>query len=135
MTERRREQIRQYTKENYWRHKELGICTRCGKEDAIKGETLCWICKGNEKDRLALQYIERIRKKVCPQCNKRKPAPGRAFCNECHEKHKEAAKKLALARKERGECTRCGKELEQYSGFVTCPTCREKNRSRKKKAA
>ena len=38
-------------KEQYQQRKALGICVRCGKEDAERGRVLCWICKMNDRDR------------------------------------------------------------------------------------
>ena len=38
-------------KEQYQQRKSLGICVRCGKEDAERDRVLCWRCRMDDRDR------------------------------------------------------------------------------------
>lgn len=64
----------------YSRLQEQGICTRCGKRKAVQGQTLCHICRENQrqyearrdkaKTRDKERYYEYKRLGLCTKCGK-----------------------------------------------------------------
>lgn len=96
-----------YDKEWYKHLKEIGMCTRCGKEKATPGILTCYKC--NEKE------IEKSRK----------------YREKNKEKANESARNTQQRRRDRGLCRACGKV---YTGeSATCEICRAKDKKRKER--
>ena len=133
---------KQYRKERYFRLKELGICTRCGKEQARPGKTVCLSCsfryhklltpeqtaQVNEQRKQTRQ--NRLENGLCPDCGK--PLyPRHQRCYEHMMKkrqyyHLKEKDKRSRKYRETGVCIRCGGE--RVEGKTVCGECLEKLR-------
>lgn len=116
----------------HW-YKEHGICTCCGKQDAIPGRTMCDDCLGlkraENKERRkspkvqdAMQayrkrhWQERLEQGLCPRCGKPLYA-GHKLCYECVLKNRRRGQQyrddnprtLKESWKKAGLCLKCGK--------------------------
>lgn len=136
-------------KELYDKRKVEGICTKCGKEKADNGSSLCFSCKIKKNNKGRERYATRKTKNLCVFCNAEKPDDGHVLCADCREKRKEQmanneiakenqkaySRELYAWRKENGICVECGKNDAWYN-HLCCPECIEKqnNRSAKSRA-
>ena len=138
------EEARRYAKEvREWR-KAHGFCTRCGKEKAEKGKSLCLICKMDEREKRREKYAnmpeekkkehleekrekaELIRKEkkangICLQCS-RPVYKNHSYCYEHYISQKKADKrhrKKIYPYHPTGVCRICGKE--PAPGHKLCP--------------
>ena len=90
-----------YSKEVYHWRKEHGICTRCGKQEAVVG-TKCGDCAYEEAERKKQKY------------DAMSEAEKREFLDRRNEKRRAASKE----RKEKKLCSRCGKPA--YKNHSLC---------------
>lgn len=83
-----------HVKNRYYRLKEQGLCTKCGKRDS-KGKTLCVFCMAKTKKRVQERYREKYGLKSetgkCLRCNKM-PLEGQKYCNEHLDKQRAICK-------------------------------------------
>lgn len=116
---KKKERIRQ--KDNYYYLKGLGICPKCGREDAFPGHVYCPSCieKQQKKSRdyyhrLSAKdkelrhkkarkhhkelYQQRKAEGFCVKCGKKKATKG-VFCLECYLKNKKWNQKRAQKKK------------------------------------
>lgn len=135
-----KEYARVYAKEVYHWRKEHGICTRCGKEEAEKGKTVCLECKMVQREKMLAVYhnkpeefkamqaekkrLIRAEKKangICWQCSK--PVyKDHVYCYEHYISQRKADRKYKQKKYKyhpSGTCYICGKESE--NGFKLCP--------------
>jgi hypothetical protein len=69
----------------YATRRRLGLCTKCGKEDAEANRAVCSSCAARDARRKK-RYAERARKRgKCTRCKQRKARDGRAHCVPCAE--------------------------------------------------
>lgn len=128
--------------------RDMGVCVRCGKNDAISG-AYCETCR--EKTRIYYSEIRRIAldNGLCPRCGKNKLYGNEKSCPECKAKqaeynqtysatHKDIIKsyyarnrernrKTYAERKAKGLCPKCGK-YRPSDGYSRCYECRERDR-------
>ena len=125
----------------YYKRKELGICTRCGKENAVTGKINCIACA----EKISISRKENreyfLKRGLCTICGKREAEPNKKICYEClgqeqdkyyekrvngtYNKQKadtERKRKLAEERRNNGLCYRCGKR--KSDGL--CGVCKAK---------
>ena len=145
----------EYEKNSTIFYKGYGICTRCGKEKAELGKTMCWRCaeikreyvrkynntdpevkKERAKETSRELYHRRISKGLCGRCGKRKIAKNSTSrCIDCLLKNRRASEKsrkknVVIPRDERykhGLCYICGEPYEPNDTKV-CDKCRERQR-------
>lgn len=94
--------------ERYRRLKAAGICTSCGKREAISGEALCDVCKARRNRRQRELYEAaggtpfevRLSGAVCFKCcgPLGVDSVGK-MCGECHRKQSEIMKKVNFLKK------------------------------------
>lgn len=136
-----------YAKDRYDFLKSRGMCVACENEKAIRGKTLCLMCKAMriEYNRDAYQnmtdeqkaqrkqksrdlYAQRKESGICTKCGKRKPETGKAKCTACLAKNakvhmKKARKDGVMPRFLFGDgyhCQTCGSTI---SGGKLCDRC------------
>lgn len=102
----------------------------------------------NEQEKKNREYLKRVNR--CTRCGKRDSYTigGRSICFECTEELKvinakyrdknreninEYQRRVKNERKEQGLCVRCGEVLPKNSMFLSCVTCRERERKYKRK--
>lgn len=61
-----------------------GLCTCCGRSEAILGKTRCITCATVDSNRFA----ERKASGICARCGKSDRIPGRTVCPACLDRHK-----------------------------------------------
>ena len=93
--------------EYYYFLKEHNICTRCRKEKAVKGFTMCADCLYYSSE-----YQAERRASMSPE--------SKEFFSK---KSSDAHKRLYYKRKNAGLCTRCGKH-KAVKGTTKCTECR-----------
>ena len=133
------------SQKTYYERKQKGICTKCGKNKAIEGKTMCQQCL-DEQNEYRRKNREFFRKNnLCPACGKNKLFGDEKMCPEClaymaevnkksREKHggNSAYYKRDIARlKENGICRGCRKR-KVVTGKTYCAICLEKKRIRSK---
>lgn len=125
----------------------MGVCTRCGQEDAytMAGRKLCADCcdrarivnnryritdKGRETQRRceARKVARRREEGLCIRCGKRKAKAASCLCHYCTAKAAERAREKRMAssanwpRGSNGYCYTCNKR-PAASGRKICETC------------
>ena len=133
--------------ENYYRLKELGLCTECGKNKAADGKVMCEECLENKRAEQRARRAQAKKFGVCPRCFKEKIYVGETCCPTCDEKRRKNAdgykeKNLENQRKyyaqkindilERGLCRYCWARPATL-GMTSCQICRERRKRYKKK--
>lgn len=135
----------------YW-YKEHGICVKCKKEKAIKGETCCLVCKMDRREinrKYSLSMSDEQKQKrnqrsaerkqwcrdnhICVECYKRPTGDSKKTCEFCAAKRRERRRRERinagiLPREIKVDCDLCyfcGKPI--VNGFKTCTSCRERN--------
>lgn len=135
--------------ENYIWYKEHGICTNCRKNNAIKGITLCLVCRMDErgrsrdkgrayraerkekiKERDANRYAQCKENGICVRCKKRKAERG-TKCLRCYGDvlREKAKRRSGIPRSELpnyGICYSCCKR-PIAEGKRMCSECIEKH--------
>ena len=154
----------EYAKDYYDFCKSHHICTKCRRERAINGLTLCWRCRLNVAESSAIRWRNRteeerkeITKKnterlkavreerkmtgVCVVCGKRKPKKGRVTCEICLAKRsrKERERRIGKGRipwEVRIDGHHCYRCMDEnlVPGKKLCPKCYEKACANLKKA-
>ncbi len=82
----------------------FGVCTDCGKRNALSGYTKCNECmikrrrKSEEKRRKAGVFPRDSYSNLCAICNKKTPLNGQKLCKECYEKSLQSLAKANAAR-------------------------------------
>lgn len=107
--------------------KELGICTKCGKNKAEAGKTMCAACK--EEKRVSYEFYKE--NKICVVCRHEKAVPGKTRCSFCArykavkkydpEKSRAIYLKQKEIRAEQGLCINCGARPKQHGSI--CNLC------------
>lgn len=129
-------------KRRYEYRKANGICTRCGKNKALEGKTICSECaeKMSVSRKANREYARKIGK--CTVCHQEYTIPGKCVCERCNEKmdgnrkknydadkvHKRDVARIEDCRS-KGICIGCKKRPVQ-KGFAYCSTCRIKRKTR-----
>ena len=132
-------------KEFYHLRKKVGICPRCGREDAftMAGRSLCAECaakaRKNKADQYAVeekkirmyaQHCEGQKKRrdigICPTCG-RPATPGYSTCEYCRAKHRNYMRNYrnSFTRGQYGICWQCNKE-KALPGKRVCQSCYDK---------
>lgn len=73
---------------------------------------------------------------ICVSCGKMHARPGRVLCGECSDKAEAARAETRDYCRRHHFCTRCHEKLSEdeiADGYTSCASCREKNRTEKKK--
>lgn len=93
-----RENLIEYGKKRREILRQVKICIRCGKNEAIAGLSSCYECLQRVKNRkhiytkeeykihcenMKTKYAERKKQGICVKCGKRKALPNRVKCLEC----------------------------------------------------
>lgn len=141
------EKQRIYQKETREFLKNIGLCSRCGKNKLFGDEKECLECstmmyERNQKSRerrniTAMDYyrkdIVRLKsEELCRSCRKRKVAEDHTYCSICLVKKRERGriyrqkKKAGICRSERpnyGLCYTCGEPLDREGRI--CARCAE----------
>ena len=78
-----------YCRARYWKLKEAGICTRCGKRKTKYGRSRCELCLG--KDRMSYERnkpagVGYFDETMCRRCKKNPPIDGKKLCENCYNK-------------------------------------------------
>lgn len=129
------------SQKTYYERKSKGICTKCGKNKAVEGKTMCQECADKQK-----KYLRENRQffkdnNLCRVCGKNKLFGDEKTCPEClaymaevnkksREKHggNSAYYKKDIKRlKENGICRGCRKR-KVAEGKTYCEICLEKKR-------
>lgn len=86
------EYMRNYHKIQYQKRKEQGVCTRCGKRNAVNG-TRCEYCKGKAKQNNtgAFNGEKRVSAGLCYWCGKPQK-PGYKICEKHYQMNVEKAR-------------------------------------------
>ena len=122
------------TKETYYKRKEQGLCTYCGKRPADHG-TYCEECarKNNERSRKRKQSEayqkkkkEKIKNGICLSCGKPNDRVDSTFCSKCTEKREARRERLRIERIAQQKCVRCGNDTDGIHRL--CEECSAKNR-------
>lgn len=148
-----------YARTTYYRRKEAGICTDCGKRKAKEGHTTCEVCtqKRVERNRLARgttlcdKNTYKLTHGLCVRCGKNPQLEGKKLCKECYDKSvanlpNNRSEKKAIDREKKnqreretykfyqqmGVCPRCRKN-KLYGNEKRCPECRAKEAERSAK--
>ena len=135
---------------SYYKRKEKGICTDCGKQKAIVGKIRCDECSKKQVEENRLNHAFYIKIGICPFCRKEKLFGSEKSCPECNAKRvnandvyrnrnrerynkmcSEYRKKYKAEREAKGLCNRCGKRAAE-TGRKTCIVCREKQREQQR---
>ena len=136
-------------RELYAERKAAGICTKCGKEKAEQGRTMCRKCLDakSEYERENKVYFKQLG--ICTRCRKNRAMKGRTTCIECTEKDRARSiymryKDADVNNKRRrnqwaerlsaGVCPVCGKRKlapNRKKCFICLEYCRRKKRERK----
>lgn len=97
---------REWSKKEYKRRKENGICTRCGKRKPDHGFLKCGICRNKETEKRRIKYMkpdrkERVEQGLCYFCDN-PIKPGYKICENHYQLNVEKARshKANEARKE-----------------------------------
>lgn len=106
---------RQQHKNLYWKRKEAGFCTRCGKNAPETGKAKCTVCLRKDAEvhmRTAHQngVVSReqwVADKICFTCGKHPALPGKKLCQSCYSK---TLLTIANARK----CVKNGWRFENF---------------------
>ena len=129
----------------------LGVCTRCGRDQAFPDRSVCEACltKRREADRKrywkakaaglpyggkpvagkrksariasAKRRKARVDAEQCARCGRRPHVEGGATCGPCREARQAAERELYAARRAAGLCTRCGGPTTDRT--ATCAPC------------
>ena len=141
----------QSSKERYKWLKSHGICVACGQENAVKGQTLCLLCrdksrentlkwqknnaekfKNYNKEMQKQRYDFRRKNGLCWICGK--PTGGKVYCEIHNKKHNIKQNERNHTKKTfprdllggKGEfCYFCGKPVSKY-GDKVCSSCYER---------
>ena len=115
--------------------REVGLCTRCGKQQPVKGGTVCEPCRVARRDREREQYATQRAARLCGRCGA--PAPnGSARCERCGEIAAKRSRKKAknarsrrryVHRRVRGLCIDCAAPSQ---GAARCPECARRSYQR-----
>lgn len=128
----------------YYKRKERGVCTRCGKTKPVEGKLMCQECADEQKE-----YRNKNRQffrenNLCVRCGKNKVFGDEKECPECLAYMAEVNKKSRekhggnssyyqkdIARlKENGICRGCRKR-KVVPGKTYCEICLEKKKNKK----
>lgn len=136
---KRKDRIEQYKKK--------GICVCCGTNDAVKGQTLCLVCRTRDRKRdwknkenyqeILKKNRDRYKQKkdegICVKCSR--PVYKGIFCYEHYlyriRKNNEDSVTRYNHYKEQGLCIKCGGG--RVEGRMVCQDCLEKLRKQAEK--
>ena len=139
--DRRRAYERERHRRKAAKHKEMGLCPKCGHGPPAPGRSMCASCLARSREAERARYgrkkaedmpyggrcpesrrrmaRERSRKRrrerteagLCTGCGKVPPVDGGAVCEPCREERRAAERKLYARRRAGGRCGRCGAEV------------------------
>lgn len=130
----------------------MGVCTKCGKNDADDGSKLCKECRTKIKAESVELREWRKEKNLCPRCGKNALVGNEKTCIECRaynasrwrewmaknpqkgnkEKNREFKRIEYKARKDAGLCTKCKRPMGKDT-HAMCARCREKDNEARRK--
>lgn len=134
-------------KRMYFRRKENGLCTECGKpRDNIY--VMCDACRNKMRVNQNETRKWYQQNGICPRCKKEKLYGDEKQCLECNAKsyekvvksrdrdhynetHREWSKRTHHEAISKGICTRCRKRKADH-GYKTCGICRAKDAEKKR---
>lgn len=93
LTKEQRDRINQTERDRYWRNKESGLCTNCGRK-AVEGKTLCQVCFIQQRRAGAAYRVRSGRKKgyiesgTCIWCGAER-VEGKMMCMSCLGRNRE----------------------------------------------
>ena len=89
--QKKNQHAREYARAVYQERKRLGLCRKCGKEDAEPGKRRCAACILYDKQRrsethrrtLHSSQLPKEGEAACTRCKRRKAVYGRKLCADC----------------------------------------------------
>jgi hypothetical protein len=104
--------------------KSIGICTVCGKYDAVGGKVLCPKCTADVNERSSELTYRRAQKNICIDCGKNPPRDGLTTCSDCRDSATQRQRDRRDRFKNNGMCVECG-EKKPTDGLERCGDCLE----------
>lgn len=123
-----------YKQERLTYLRSLGLCTLCGKEDALPGKSRCASCKVSGNTQYRRRYHERKAKGLCVQCGESNPRKGKVLCGRCRRRQTIRSRKVVHRRVAEARCMRCGGDIEfDREKSKYCLKCFKKHQTRNAK--